>query len=115
MAGGLAVSKPGAAAAPAAPGHGCPISTLDGVVGLGTTWVVADTETAPQTGYAPVTGLQMYYELHGSGGIPLLLLHGGLFNIDLQFGQLIPAWRRLARSSRPTSRATDGPVTSTDR
>jgi pimeloyl-ACP methyl ester carboxylesterase len=51
---------------------------------------VADTETAPQTGYAPVNGLQMYYELHGSGGIPLLLLHGGLFNIDLQFGQLIP-------------------------
>jgi pimeloyl-ACP methyl ester carboxylesterase len=32
----------------------------------------------------------MYYELHGAGGVPLLLLHGGLFNIDLQFGQLIP-------------------------
>jgi pimeloyl-ACP methyl ester carboxylesterase len=51
---------------------------------------VPDTETAPQTGYAPVNGLQMYYEIHGAGGIPLLLLHGGLFNIDLQFGQLIP-------------------------
>jgi pimeloyl-ACP methyl ester carboxylesterase len=47
-------------------------------------------ETAPQTGYAPVNGLQMYYEIHGAGGIPLLLLHGGLFNIDLQFGQLLP-------------------------
>jgi pimeloyl-ACP methyl ester carboxylesterase len=32
----------------------------------------------------------MNYELHGAGGIPLLLLHGGLFNIDLQFGQLLP-------------------------
>ena len=32
----------------------------------------------------------MYYELHGAGGTPLLLLHGGLVNIDLQFGQLIP-------------------------
>jgi pimeloyl-ACP methyl ester carboxylesterase len=32
----------------------------------------------------------MYYEIHGSGGVPLLLLHGGLFNIDLQFGPLIP-------------------------
>jgi pimeloyl-ACP methyl ester carboxylesterase len=42
------------------------------------------------TGYAPVNGLQMYYELHGSAGTPLLLLHGGLFNIDLQFGELIP-------------------------
>jgi pimeloyl-ACP methyl ester carboxylesterase len=46
--------------------------------------------TPAQTGYAPVNGLQMYYEIHGSGGTPLLLLHGGLFNIDLQFGQLIP-------------------------
>ena len=32
----------------------------------------------------------MYYEIHGSGGVPLLLLHGGLFNIDLQFGQVLP-------------------------
>jgi pimeloyl-ACP methyl ester carboxylesterase len=42
-------------------------------------------------GYAPVNGLQMYYEVHGSGGTPLLLLHGGLFNIDLQFGKLLPS------------------------
>lgn len=46
--------------------------------------------SAPQSGYAPVSGLQMYYEIHGSGGTPLLLLHGGLFNIDLQFGELLP-------------------------
>jgi pimeloyl-ACP methyl ester carboxylesterase len=45
---------------------------------------------APRTGYAPVNGLQMYYELHGSGGTPLLLLHGGLFDIDLQFGEVLP-------------------------
>jgi pimeloyl-ACP methyl ester carboxylesterase len=43
-----------------------------------------------ETGYAPVNGLQMYYEVHGSGGTPLLLLHGGLFDIDQQFGELIP-------------------------
>ncbi|WP_222851625.1 alpha/beta fold hydrolase [Phytoactinopolyspora mesophila] len=48
------------------------------------------TASAPQTGYAPVNGLRMYYEIHGSGGTPLLLLHGGLFNIDLQFGQVLP-------------------------
>ncbi|WP_233711912.1 alpha/beta fold hydrolase [Kribbella turkmenica] len=47
--------------------------------------------SAPESGYAPVNGLQMYYELHGSGGTPLLLLHGGLFNIDLQFGELLPS------------------------
>ena len=51
---------------------------------------MTDTQT-PQTGYAPVNGLQMYYEIHGDGGTPLLLLHGGLFNIDLQFGELLPS------------------------
>jgi pimeloyl-ACP methyl ester carboxylesterase len=65
-------------------------NTLDRCRGEVKTRVVADTETPPQTGYAPVNGLQMYYEIHGAGGKPLLLLHGGLFNIDLQFGQLIP-------------------------
>ncbi|MEU4389662.1 alpha/beta hydrolase [Kribbella sp. NPDC023855] len=44
----------------------------------------------PQTGYAPVNGLQMYYEIHGEGGTPLLVLHGGLFDIDLQFSELLP-------------------------
>jgi len=46
---------------------------------------------ALQSGYAPVNGLQMYYEIHGSGRTPLLLLHGGLFDIDLQFGELLPS------------------------
>src|SRR5688572_29629385 len=53
--------------------------------------MVSTVEKSPQTGYAPVNGLQMYYEIHGSGGVPLLLLHGGLFNIDLQFAALLPA------------------------
>ena len=43
-----------------------------------------------ETGYAAVNGLRMYYEIHGRGGTPLLLLHGGLFDIDQQFGALIP-------------------------
>jgi hypothetical protein len=31
----------------------------------------------PTTGYAPVNGLKMYYEIHGSSsGEPLVLLHG---------------------------------------
>lgn len=51
------------------------------------------TTQQPQTGYAPVNGLEMYYEIHGTpreGIPPLLLLHGGLFNIDLQFGDHLP-------------------------
>ena len=51
----------------------------------------------PVTGYVPVNGLDMYYEIHGSEGTPLLLLHGGLFNIDLQFGQVLP---ELAKNRR---------------
>ena len=45
-------------------------------------------------GYAPVNGLQMYYEVHGTGR-PLVLLHGGLQTIDLSFGDL---WPELAAS-----------------
>ncbi|HEU4693807.1 MAG TPA: alpha/beta fold hydrolase, partial [Vicinamibacterales bacterium] len=36
----------------------------------------------PTTGYAPVNGLSMYYELHGGGpGEPLVLLHGSFMTI----------------------------------
>lgn len=38
-----------------------------------------------KSGYAPVNGLQLYYEIHGKGE-PLILLHGGLGAIDM-FGQ----------------------------
>jgi len=44
-----------------------------------------------ETGYAPVNGLRLYYEIHGSGGTPLVLLHGGLFDLDQQFGHLLPS------------------------
>lgn len=42
----------------------------------------------PQTGYAPVNGLQMYYEIHGAGA-PLLLLHGS-FGLTMMFDELVP-------------------------
>jgi pimeloyl-ACP methyl ester carboxylesterase len=38
--------------------------------------------------YAPVNGLQLYYETHGSGR-PLVLLHGGLMTIGLNYGPLL--------------------------
>src|SRR5438067_1064174 len=31
----------------------------------------------PKSGFAPVNGLQMYYEIHGDGE-PVILLHGGV-------------------------------------
>jgi pimeloyl-ACP methyl ester carboxylesterase len=42
-----------------------------------------------QTGYAPVNGLKMYYEVYGTGK-PLVLLHGAFNTINLAFGMLIP-------------------------
>ena len=47
------------------------------------------TDKAQQFGYTSVNGLQMYYEIHGSGGVPLVLLHGGLMTIEL-FGAVLP-------------------------
>ena len=37
-------------------------------------------QQGPATGYAPVNGLSMYYEVHGSGE-PVVLLHGGFMTI----------------------------------
>lgn len=41
------------------------------------------------SGYADVNGLHMYYESHGEG-TPLVLLHGGMLTIDINFAGLIP-------------------------
>ncbi len=45
---------------------------------------------AKASGYADVNGVHMYYELYGEGS-PLVLLHGGMMTIDLNFATLIPA------------------------
>jgi len=43
-------------------------------------------------GYAPVNGIQMYYEVHGkaNGGVPLVLMHGGGSTIDTSWGEILP-------------------------
>jgi pimeloyl-ACP methyl ester carboxylesterase len=47
--------------------------------------------TEPRTsGYVDVNGVHMYYEVYGEGS-PLVLLHGGVMTIDLNFASLIPA------------------------
>jgi pimeloyl-ACP methyl ester carboxylesterase len=45
-----------------------------------------------KNGYAPVNGIELYYEIHGrADGVPLLLLHGGGSTIDVTFGRVLPA------------------------
>src|SRR2546426_6182840 len=65
---------------------------------------------APRKGHISASdGVNYYYEIHGQGQ-PLLLLHGGLFSIDM-FGPILPALARqrqviavdLQRSEEHTS------------
>lgn len=49
----------------------------------------AQSTSVVRTGYAPVDGLKMYYEIHGTGE-PLLLLHGGLGSTAM-FADMIPS------------------------
>jgi pimeloyl-ACP methyl ester carboxylesterase len=43
----------------------------------------------PTTGYAPVNGLKMYYEIHGSGD-PVVLLHGSFMTITNNWSAWVP-------------------------
>jgi pimeloyl-ACP methyl ester carboxylesterase len=47
------------------------------------------TTNAPKTGYAPVNGLKLYYEIHGAGQ-PLILLHGGVGATEM-FAPILPS------------------------
>jgi pimeloyl-ACP methyl ester carboxylesterase len=50
------------------------------------------TSDAPHTDgkYAPVNGLNLYYEIHGEGP-PLVLLHGGLGTVATHWGEVLPS------------------------
>jgi pimeloyl-ACP methyl ester carboxylesterase len=61
--------------------------------------------TAGQTGYAPVNGLEMYYETHGTGGPPLVLLHGALSATGTSFGRLVPSLAESRQVISPEQQA----------
>ncbi|UKB77827.1 alpha/beta fold hydrolase [Chryseobacterium sp. MEBOG07] len=42
-----------------------------------------------ESGYAPVNGIKVYYEVYGQGA-PIVLLHGAFMTIDMNWGELIP-------------------------
>ena len=46
--------------------------------------------------YAPLPGIDVYYEDHGAGA-PLVLLHGGAMTLDLSFGALVPRLTPMRR------------------
>lgn len=49
---------------------------------------VVSAQQKPTTGYAPVNGLKMYFEVHGSGD-PVVLLHGSFMTITNNWTQWI--------------------------
>jgi len=47
-------------------------------------------QVKPSTsGYAPVNGIKVYYEVYGEGR-PIVLLHGAFYTIEMNWSQLIP-------------------------
>ena len=46
--------------------------------------------TLQSSGHAPINGINMYYEIHGEGSIPLVLIHGGGSTIETNFSAIIP-------------------------
>ena len=64
-------------------------AAIGAVAALGLSVAAASAQSAPDSGYAAVNGLKMYYEIRGSGQ-PLVLLHGGVGAIEM-FGPILPA------------------------
>ena len=64
---------------------GCTNSTKDPM----SSQLKTDTTTQKiSSGYAPVNGLKLYYEIHGTG-MPLVLIHGGGSTIQTTFGRVL--------------------------
>jgi pimeloyl-ACP methyl ester carboxylesterase len=77
-----------------------------GLLATTMTTMTTDAQSAPahsrtpppaRASYATVNGVRLYYELHGSGGTPLVLIHGGGSTIGTNFGRVLPL---LARGRR---------------
>ncbi len=49
----------------------------------------AQQSKSSNSGYAPVNGIKVYYEVYGEGK-PIVLIHGSFMTIDLNWNQLIP-------------------------
>lgn len=57
---------------------------------LGSVFFSAAQPTKPSSsGYAPVNGIKLYYEVYGEGK-PIVLLHGAFYTIGMNWSDLIP-------------------------
>ena len=53
-------------------------------------FVGSTTNAQVKSGYAGVNGIRMYYEIHGEGQTPVVLIHGGGSTIETSFHYLLP-------------------------
>jgi pimeloyl-ACP methyl ester carboxylesterase len=71
---------------------------------------VVSAQEKPTTGYAPVNGLKMYYEVHGNGD-PVVLLHGAFMTItnnwDGWIGELAKTRKVIAVEMQGHGRTAD--------
>jgi pimeloyl-ACP methyl ester carboxylesterase len=62
---------------------------------IATTLALATVSTASAaratTGYVRSGDLDLYYEVHGSGGTPLVVLQGSFCTVEICFGQMLPS------------------------
>jgi len=64
-------------------------SSAAGIIMAAAALAFAQTRTTTaKTGYAPVNGLKLYYEIHGAGE-PLILVHGAV-GATAMFGEILP-------------------------
>src|SRR4030095_15868079 len=64
------------------------------------------------SGHAAVNGINMYYEVHGrTDGVPLVLLYGGRFTIEVTVSRVLPVFsgsrRVIALEEQGHGRTTD--------
>ncbi|HLH10095.1 MAG TPA: alpha/beta hydrolase [Terriglobales bacterium] len=64
------------------------VNAAEGAILVASVLPQEETVSGANTGYAPVNGLRMYYEIHGEGQ-PLILVHGTLGSTDT-FAGIMP-------------------------
>src|SRR5882757_516575 len=70
--------------------HNLLITTLLIAIIMGTAFQSKGQQGKPiVSGYAPVNGIKVYYEVYGEGK-PVILLHGAYMTIETNWSQLIP-------------------------
>jgi pimeloyl-ACP methyl ester carboxylesterase len=51
---------------------------------------ISTATAAPKSGYARSGTLDVYYEVHGSGGTPLVVIQGSFCTVEICFGRMLP-------------------------